>query len=155
MENRVYRSRISVLLIVPILAVMMRPLVPLILSGNIFNPAFYILAGCLLFIVLLFLGIRNELTDTHLVFKMWGFSTLKAPLTEILSVERTYNPLSSGAASLKRLYIRFKKGYKYPFALISPVREKEFLERLQKLNPDIYVRVPEKKGWWRIWDWDI
>jgi len=158
MEKKVFRSRISVLLLGFFLVIFSPILIPMIRSGNIFNPAFYILAGSLVFVILLFCGMRNELTETHLIFRMWSFTSVKIPLSVIVSVERSYNPLSSGAASLKRLCIRFKKGYKFPYALISPVREKEFLEMLKKHNPDIYIRVNDKKGWhriYRIWDWDI
>lgn len=76
-------------------------------------------------------------------------------IKDIESVERSYNPLSSPAASLKRLSIRLGGKSKYPFMLISPVREKEFLEELKAINPDIDVSVPDKKGSWRIQDWDI
>ena len=150
MEKKVFRSRISVLMMGFILACFSPILIPMIRSGNIFNPGFYILV----FVILLFCGIRYEITEKHLILKMWFFNT-KVPLSEIISVERSYNPLASGAASLKRLCVRFKKGYKYPYTLISPAREKEFLDALKQVNPDIYIRVPDKKGWWRIWDWDI
>ena len=49
--------------------------------------------------------------------------------------------------------IRFKTGRM--FWLISPVREKEFIEALKAINPNINVQIPEKTGKWRIWDWDI
>jgi hypothetical protein len=39
--------------------------------------------------------------------------------------------------------------------LISPAREQEFIEALKTVNPDIYVEVSDRKGVWRIWDWDI
>ena len=154
MERKVFRSRISVLLIGVILASFLPGLIPMIRSGNIFNPGFYIITGVFVFV---FCGIRYEVTEKHLVLKMWFISS-KIPLSVIVSVERSYNPLASGAASLKRLCIRFKKGYKFPYTLVSPVREKEFLETLKKHNPDIYIRVSDKKGWhriYRIWDWDI
>ncbi|MDR0364732.1 MAG: PH domain-containing protein [Bacteroidales bacterium] len=44
---------------------------------------------------------------------------------------------------------------KFPYMLISPVKEQEFIEELKAVNPDIYVRVPDKKGIWRVHDWDI
>ena len=154
MERKVYRSRISVLMMGFILAVMLPPLIPIIRSGDIFNSAFYTLAGAIAFIVLLLCGIHYEITEKYLVFKMWFFST-KVPLSKIVSVERSYNLLASGAASLKRLCVRFKKGYKYPYTLISPTQEQEFLEILKTLNPNIQINVTDKKGWWRIWDWDI
>jgi hypothetical protein len=70
-------------------------------------------------------------------------------------VERSYNPLSSPAASLKRLRIGLGGKAKFPYMLISPVKEQEFIEELKAVNPDIYVRVPDKKGIWRVHDWDI
>lgn len=76
-------------------------------------------------------------------------------ISDIISTERSYNPLSSPAASLKRLHIRFWNGAKQPYMLISPVREKEFIEELIAVNPDIYIHIPDKKGRWRIQDWDI
>jgi len=99
-----------------------------------------------------------ELTEKQLILKICGGSYFTFPLSVIASVERSYNPLSSPAGSLKRLKIRMKKGYKFPYALVSPVREQEFLETLKQLNPDINIRVSDKKGWhriYRIWDWDI
>ena len=39
--------------------------------------------------------------------------------------------------------------------LISPDREQEFIEELKAVNPGIYVNIPESKGIWRFWDWDI
>ena len=158
MEKKVFRTRISVLFMGIILLCFLPGLIPMIRSGNIFNPGFYILAGCVVFVVLLFCGMRYELTEMHLIFKMLGATSFKIPLSMIVSVERSYNPLSSPAGSLKRLKIGMKKEYKFPYALASPVREQEFLETLKKYNPDIYIRVNDKKGWhriYRIWDWDI
>ena len=154
MEKKVFRSRISVLLMVFILSIMSFPLITMVCSGNIFNPAFYIVAGVIALLVFIFSGIRYVITEKELQFNTWGTCKVSFPLSKIVSVERSYNPISAPAASLKRLSVRFKKGY-YPFALISPVREQEFLETLKERNPDIYIRVDDKKGWWRIWDWDI
>ena len=154
MERKVFRSRISVLLIIILLPILL-PLVMMALSGNIFNTAFYILVGTMLFIVSLFSGLRYEIANEKLIYSLWGMGKFNCPLSQIVSVERSYNPLSSPAASLKRLRIGFAKGYKLPYALISPAREQEFLDALKKANPDVYIRVDDKKGWWRIWDWDI
>ena len=151
MESKVFRSRVSVLLMVIIFVPLFLPVLPVILSGNIFNSTFYTVAGIFVFIVLLAIfGMRCKITEQTLKVGMTSF-----PLSQIVSVERSYNLLSSPAASLKRLSIRFKKGAKYPWILISPAREQEFLETLKKYNPEIYIRVENKKGWWRIWDWDI
>jgi len=155
MKKKVFRSRVSVLLMVFILAIFLLPLIQMIHSGNIFNPAFYILIGLFAFFVVLLGVIRYEITDKELLCKIWKIPSGSFPLSKIASVERSYNPLSSAASSLKRLRVSFHKGYKWPYTLISPAREQEFLDALKKANPDIYIRVTNKKGWWRIWCWDI
>ena len=105
--------------------------------------------------VFIFGGIRYVITDKQVLLKFWGL-TGSCPLNQIVSVKRSYCPLSSPAASLKRLEVRFRKGYtELPFCYISPVREQEFLETLKMLNPNIQIDVSNKKGWWRIWDWNI
>ena len=98
----------------------------------------------------------------HYMWGLFGKPFCKFHISAITSVERSYNPFNAMAASLKRLHIRFKKGYKWDFSLffhilpmISPVREKEFLEILKSINPDIQINVTDKKGWWRFWDWDF
>jgi len=162
MEKKVFRSRISVLMMVFILSILSIPLITVIRSGNIFNSEFYtivgVLFGVLLFIVLLMYGFRYEITNKYIQLSTWGTCKNNRPLSEIVSVERSYNILSSPAASLKRLRIKFKKENKFSiisYWLISPVREHEFLETLKKYNPDIHINVSNEKGWWRIWDWDI
>ena len=39
--------------------------------------------------------------------------------------------------------------------LISPANEKKFIDELKQINPNIKVSVSDKKGFWRIQDWDI
>ena len=155
MERKVYRSRISVALIIIFVAMFSLPLIPMIRSGNIFNSASYSFVGIPALIVFIMTGIRYTITDKQLIISTWGTCKMSFMLSQILSVERSYNMLSSPAVSLKRLGIRFKKGSKYPWILISPVREQEFLDTLIKYNPDIYVRVENNTGWWRFWDWDV
>ncbi|MDR1202039.1 MAG: hypothetical protein LBL58_10490 [Tannerellaceae bacterium] len=53
---------------------------------------------------------------------------------------------------LKRLRIDFVNKSSW---LISPVQEQKFIEELKAINPDIYINVSNKKGIWRIQDWDI
>ena len=158
MERKVFRSRVSVLLVIILLLIFLPAFMLIIrFSGNIFtDPAFYIITGSIALLVFIFSGVRYEITDEQLRLSTWGTCKWNCPLSQIVSVERSYNPLSSPSASLKRLCIRFKKGFgDFPYCLISPAREQEFLEILKKHNPDIYIRVENKKGWWRIWDWDF
>jgi hypothetical protein len=103
------------------------------------------------------LGIRYIISGGKLEMKLWMIPCGSVEIANIISVERSYNPLSSPAASLKRLCIKYRKEKaKYPdMVLVSPVREQEFIEDLRTINPDIHVNVPVKKGRWRIQDWDI
>jgi hypothetical protein len=131
----------------------------MIRSGHL-NLGFFIQIGIFLVVILLgylsCVGIAYVITNDTLFITMWGLSMNKGiPISEIVSVKRTYNPLSSPATSLKRLSIRVNINSKFPYALISPVREQEFLDTLKAINPDIYISVNDRKAWWRIWDWDI
>ena len=111
----------------------------------------YTVSSVLLFIVLLFGGMRYVISGEKLYLKMWFISVGSRNIVDIVSVDRSYNLISSPANSLKRLRICSKNSS----ILISPVREKEFIETLKAINPDIEVHIPEKTGIWRIWDWDI
>ena len=58
------------------------------------------------------------------------------PVSEIKSIRRTFNPLSSPALSLDRLEILYGNG---KMVLISPENREKFLEELKKLNPSIVI----------------
>ena len=157
MEKRVFRSRISVLLIIFIFAIFIPMFIPIfkyksyswLLSGGLFV---LVIFGVIIFI---FSGMRYIISDGKLYLKMWLVPNGSVNISDIISVERTYNPLSSPAASLKRLCINFNNNVRFPYWLVSPVREQEFIDVLKAVNPDISVHVPIEKGIWRIWDWDI
>ena len=157
MENqkvkKVFRSRISVLLLGFILAVFIPCTIPII--KHMVISGLWIMGGTFVFIVFLFSGMRYLISEDKLYIKIWMLPSGSVEIKNIISVERSYNPLSSPAASLKRLRIGIGGKAKFPYMLISPVREQEFIEELKAVNPDIYVRVPDKKGIWRIQDWDI
>ncbi|MDR2145393.1 MAG: PH domain-containing protein [Tannerella sp.] len=152
-RNKKYRSRISVFLLGIILAAFISATIQVFKDMIIRD--LWILGGVFAFIVFLFSGTRYYISDGRLYIKICMIPSGTVEIKDIESVERSYNPLSSPAASLKRLSIRLGGKSKYPFMLISPVREKEFLEELKAINPDIDVSVPDKKGSWRIQDWDI
>jgi hypothetical protein len=118
-------------------------------------PAMYILGASFLFIILIFTGIRYVISEGKLYVKTWMFSGENVKISDIVSIKRSYNPLSSPACSLKRLRIDLKKQAKLPYMLLSPVREQEFIEELKFFDSDIYVCVHDKKGMWRVQDWDI
>jgi len=153
MEKKVFRSRISVLLVAFFVIIFMLTFIRLIHYRN--YRELYITGGAFMFLILLLTGMRYEISDGMLSVKMWFFTSGSVDIMNIVSVERTYNPLSSAAASFKRLYIYFNKTMFVPFWLISPEREQEFIETLKTFNPNISVNIPTQKGGWRIWDWDF
>jgi predicted ABC-type sugar transport system permease subunit len=149
-NKKVFRSRISVLLIFTVLLIL------ILVSFNDAHKSYAelcILAGTFLFFILILVGMRYIISGNNLYLRIWFIPSGEMNIANIATVERSYNPLSSPAASLKRLRIRFVNGL---FWLISPVREQEFIEALKAVNPNIDVKLPvRKKGIWRIWDWDI
>jgi len=151
--KKVYRSRISVLLGGLILAVLIPAAIPMVKDS--ITPGLVTIGGVFVFIIFLLSGIRYIISDNKIYIKVWMFSCGSIEISNISSVKRSYNPLSSPAASLKRLRIYLIGGSVFSYILISPVREQEFIQELKSLNPNIVINVPDKKGLWRIQDWDI
>ena len=161
MEKKVYRSRISVFMLI-FWGVLFVSIGYKMSSfyGSFFHFGSYILVASCVFGFFCLRSLYYVVQNKEIrVYYMWGFYDKpfgSISISAITSVERSYNPLFAPAASMKRLRFRFKKGYKGYVALwLSPVREKEFLETLKTLNPNIQNNVTDKKGWWRFWDWDI
>jgi len=158
--RKVFRSRISVWIIGFMLGIFILALIPIFQRG-IYQGMNSLWIVFVLF-VFLFCGLRYIISGDKLYLKIWGISSGNVNIADIISVERSYKqPLSSPAVSFKRLRIGltgakfgFKKA-KFPYLLISPVREQEFIENLKVVNPDIIVHIFIKKGIWRILDWDI
>lgn len=149
--KKVFRSRISVLFL-GFLGVVFLPFF-ISLFRQEPDRSLYIPAGMLLLLVLLVAGIRYVISEDKLFVRIfWCIPTMQADMAKITGVERSYNLLSSPAASLKRLKITFVKGMPW---LISPVREELFLKELKKINPSIDVNVASQKGKGCIQDWDI
>ena len=148
-----FRSRVSVLLLLVIVASVM----PIIfLEETITEPgkalvAYGILALVMSFILLMLFVTSYEITEDLLIIKVGPISYGKIKLNEISLVERSYNPLSAPASSLKRLYIKGKQ----QDALISPINEEDFIRLLKARNPNITINISDKDDWWRIWNWDI
>lgn len=149
-HKKVFRSRISVLLLGIVLATFIPILLPMFQRNSIEDVC--ITGGAFLFVLFILTGIRYIVSGNKLLFRIWFIPTGSINILEISSLKRSYNPLSSPSASLKRLSA-YRHGNLY--ALLSPVREKAFIEELQTINPRIQIDVSNKKGLWRIWDWDI
>ncbi|MCF8460572.1 MAG: PH domain-containing protein [Flavobacteriales bacterium] len=148
-----FRSRVSVLMLL-IVACSLLPIMFLqepSAQPNDLYLAYGVMALVTFFMVLLLFGMRYEISEQFLIIKIGPISYGKIKLEDITSVERSYNPLSSPASSIKRLYIKAKG----KDVLISPSNEKEFVRLLQTRNPNIAVSISDKNDWWRFWDWDV
>ena len=170
METEVFRPRFSVLGIIVFFSLMILPLIhPLILT---IMSDYRISTGLFIFIGIysLFLGfiveyarsVRIEITEEKLILKVWTITLWSCQLSQITSVENSYNPYCTSAfgmvSSFRNLCVRYKNVHGFSaYSRICPANEQEFLETLKKHNPNIIICVNKtsKKGWWRIWDWDI
>ena len=153
-----FRPRISVLLIVINLTVFM--LLFMLMTKFPFWFSSFILTGAFLLIVFVTTGVRYVIAENRLYMKIWMIPMGSVKIAEIISLKRTYNliapNISSQPRSLKRLSIGLVGGMpNFPHMLVSPAREQEFIEELIRINPNISVHVPVKKGGLRVWDWDI
>ena len=151
-KRTVFRSRISVLIVGFILILFTYSFV-MVFKENQYQEM-YILGVAFIFIAFILSGIRYIILGDKLHTKIWMIPIRSVKISQIVSVKRSYNPITSFAASLKRLKIDLK-GSKYQFLLISPVKELKFIEKLQEINSKINVQAPDKEGLWRVQDWDI
>jgi len=165
-EKKVFRARISVLLIV-ILGVFHIGIGYSISthSDTFFNVGTYILIGSLVICFIAFRSFYYVLTEKEIqIYYLWGLQGKPYPhkifISTIISVERSNTLVGTG--SLKSIRFRLKKDHKWQHYLwtstpsVSPVREKECLETLKSLNPNMQINITDKKGWlWRFLYWDI
>jgi len=148
-----FRSRVSVLMLLMIFL----SLLPIIFlqepstEPNNSYLAYGVMALIIVFLLLPLFGMRYEIGEHFLIVRIGPIPYGKIKLEDITQVERSYNPLSSPAASLKRLFVKSKG----KDLLISPANEKEFLRLLKTHNPNIKVDISDKNNWWRFWDWDV
>jgi len=85
--------------------------------------------GIVLFVLCIYFGLvfpmRYGMDDTHLIVR-FGICRQRIPLTDVIEVYPTSNPLSSPALSLDRLCVQFGQGF-FKAVMISPVDRDHFL----------------------------
>ena len=152
-KKKVFLSRISLLLVGFILAIFIYSFI-LVFNSNLLEEK-YIIGAIFILIIFIFSGIHYTISGNRMYMKIWMILIKSVKISQIISIERSYNPLASMASSLKRLKITLEKESKYRFLLISPTRELEFIEKLQMINPKIHIQLSNKKAPWRVLNWDI
>lgn len=85
------------------------------------------------FVFFLWFGLNYILEDDLLKIRIGPIITHRIQISDITRVYRSFNPISSPAASLKRLCVIWKGGE----VLISPQKERAFVEALRVKNTSI------------------
>ena len=104
-ERKIFRSRISVFLIVFIFLIFLPASIPIFIY-KIYLGA-YILGGAFVFTVLIFTGMRYIISEGKLYLKIWFIPTCSLNIANIASVERSYflfDIPTNTTASFKKLY---------------------------------------------------
>lgn len=101
------------------------------------GPGLAIVALVAAFCIYTITTIVCRLQDKTLLVKSGIFYKVTIDIDQIKSIRKTRNPISSPAASLYRLEIRFNK---FDSVIASPLGKKEFIETLQKKFPNGGIR---------------
>ena len=130
-----YRSKIDWWLTAIVFGPMLYPIYEGIITEDL--TLVLIFAGINILLVWMFAITNYTIEGDVLVIRCGFFAKQKIAISDITSIEKTNNPLSAPALSLKRLEIKYGKNYDY--ALISPVRREEFVAALCEINTEIRV----------------
>ena len=134
-EGIAYRSKIDLWLgillggtVVMMLYIVIEPLI----HGEGIQLGMTIVSVITLLIVLPLFFIKYTFYSTHLLISCGIYGKERVEYHLIRQMKETKNPISSAAMSLDRLQIDYmEKGY-HQTVLISPVRKKEFIHRLEQ-----------------------
>ena len=134
-EGITYRSKIDwwlgILLggtMVLMLYIVIEPLI----HGEGIQLGMTIVSVITLLIVLPLFFIKYTFYSTHLVISCGIYGKERVEYHLIHQMKETKNPISSAAMSLDRLQIDYMENGYHQTVLISPVRKKEFIERLEQ-----------------------
>ena len=131
--KKIYRSRVSVGLCVFVYGLILICFCPMFFDFN--WGVFTMLVLVLFFVTWLLLGIRYVIDGDELIVK--HLITNRFDIKKLMSIKRSQSLLSSPAASLDRIELRFSKPRLS--LLISPRNQKEVIHDLITVNPNIEV----------------
>ncbi|MCE2616783.1 MAG: PH domain-containing protein [Phocaeicola sp.] len=95
----------------------------------------------MLLIISMLIKTKYVITSDNLlrIVQAKPFKPVNIPISDIIEVKKTHNPLSAPALSLDRLEIKFLDRGRKNMVLISPKRQDEFLAALKKKNESIKI----------------
>ena len=136
METKTYPSAISWWLWIPIYTLIIGQGIFIALEGDVWVFVFHLLLG--LIIYFLVMRMRYELTNTQLKIYVGPFLYSTIEVINIRKMELSNNPLSSPAASLRRLAIYYNK---WGYVLISPTNREEFMDEVWKRKTQLEINA--------------
>ena len=92
------------------------------------------------FMIRMLTSIRYIVTSDDMLVIEYGLQFLKPvriPLSDIVRIERKFNPISSPALSLDRIEVYFRTGKLVTSVCISPQNQEDMVKALQKRNGQI------------------
>ena len=139
-EGITYRSKIDwwlgILLGITMVLMLYIVIEPLI-HGEGIQLGMTIVTVITLIIILPLFFIKYTFYSTHLLISCGIYGKERVEYHLIRQMKETKNPISSAAMSLDRLQIDYvEKGY-HQTVLVSPVRKKEFIERLEQYRKNV------------------
>ncbi|MBR2948370.1 MAG: PH domain-containing protein [Lachnospiraceae bacterium] len=103
-----------------------------VIKGDGIDPFMMLTTVVVLLLLWPLKDIKYVLYSGHMLVSCGFYGKMRIRYAAIRSVKETKNPLSSAALSLDRLSVSYSQGGKQETVLISPVRKKEFIKKLEE-----------------------
>lgn len=131
-----FRSRISIILVLLVIGVIGFGTYQACTEEK--YPAILAMVVVLLLFIGIIVGMNYTIDEDKLIVCNLFFIRQTYELKKLKSITRTYNPVSSPAASLKRIKLDFGCGHPL---IISPANQDVFIEEILRINPNVQVEV--------------
>ena len=132
----IYKSKIGMEVIVPII-IFIGAVTVLMVINSLWS-LFIFLFILFVFIIIFFFNISYTIIDNkELRIRHSFFFERLIDINKITKIVETNNPISSPAASLDRIEIKYKSGA----VIISPKKKSVFINHLLEINPSIEVKL--------------
>lgn len=135
MKKQVFHSKVGLEILIPLYGVLGFVMVLLALDG--IWVGFGLIACMAVWLGYVLFSFRYVIEGNLLFIRGSMFYRMQVDIFSISCISKTWNPLSSPAASLDRLAIRYGHGDEI---LVSPKDKQGFVHALQAINPDIQVQ---------------
>ncbi len=132
-----FKSKVSYILLLFIFSVSFIPLIFDFINQGLTNEILWLtifLSVLMILILYVFFGMVYTIEDNMLKIKVGFIKYKPIPIAEIKEISKSYNIISSPAASFDRIEIKYGK---YDEIILSPKNKFQFAEELCKINPEI------------------